>query len=304
MVTPDSSTSSDTNSRYYIHHGENPNQSLVTELLNGENYATWSRSVQMALSAKNKLGFINGKFEAPSSTKQPDEYESWERCNNMILSWLAHSVAPDLASSVVFASTAHEVWEDFRERFAQGNAPRIYQIQKAIASHTQDTSTVAAYFTKLKSYWDELSVYRPPPTSQHTEVQAIEKQKEQDRLMQFLMGLNESYNAVRGQLLLMQSLPNVREAYNFVTQEEKQREIGNNSIAENFSVAAAVRNFKNSNNKFSGNSFSHSSSNSNSEGLFCRYCKKDTHKIETCPKLHGYPPGHPRHDPNFKSKAR
>ncbi|CAL8169546.1 unnamed protein product [Prunus armeniaca] len=107
MVTPDSSTSSDTNSRYYIHHGENPNQSLVTELLNGENYATWSRSVQMALSAKNKLGFINGKFEAPSSTKQPDEYELWERCNNMILSWLAHSVAPDLASSVVFASIAH-----------------------------------------------------------------------------------------------------------------------------------------------------------------------------------------------------
>ncbi|CAL9016292.1 unnamed protein product, partial [Prunus brigantina] len=121
--------------------------------------------------------------------------------------------------------------------------------------------------------------------------------------MQFLMGLNDSYNAVRGQLLLMKPLPNVREAYNFVTQEEKQREIGNNSIAENFSIAA-VRNFKNSNNKFSGNSFSHSSSNSNNEGLFCRYCKKDTHKIETCFKLHGYPPGHPRHDPNFKSKAR
>ncbi|CAL8989171.1 unnamed protein product [Prunus brigantina] len=55
METPDSSTSSDTNSRYYIHHGENPNQSLVTELLNGENYATWSRSVRMALSPKTNL---------------------------------------------------------------------------------------------------------------------------------------------------------------------------------------------------------------------------------------------------------
>ncbi|CAL2228112.1 unnamed protein product [Prunus armeniaca] len=196
MVTPDSSTSLDTNNRYYIHHGENPNQSLVIELLNGENYATWSRSVQMALSAKNKLGFSNGKFEASLSTKQLDEYELWEHCNNMILLWLTHSVAPDLASSVVFASTAHEVWENFRERFAQGNAPKIYQIQKAIASHTQGTSTVAAYFTKLKYYWDELSVYRPPPTSKRTEVQAIEKQKEQDRLMQFLMGLNDSYNAV------------------------------------------------------------------------------------------------------------
>ncbi|CAL8084101.1 unnamed protein product [Prunus armeniaca] len=102
----------------------------------------------------------------------------------------------------------------------------------------------------------------------------------------------------------MKSLPNVREAYNFVTQEEKQREIGNNSIVENFSVAAVVQNFKNSDNKFSSNSFSHSSSNYNSEGLFCRYCKNDTHKIETCPELHGCPHGHPHHDPNFKSKAR
>ncbi|CAL2272196.1 unnamed protein product [Prunus armeniaca] len=132
---------------------------------------------------------------------------------------------------------------------------------------------------------DELSVYRPPPTNKHTEVQAIEKQKEQDRLMQFLMGLNDSYNAVQGQLLLMKPLSSVREAYNFVTQEEKQREIGNNSIAENFSVQRL-------------------SEISRIPKQIFRYCKKDTHKIETCPKLHGYPPGHPRHDPNFKSKAR
>ncbi|KAJ0009720.1 hypothetical protein Pint_33275 [Pistacia integerrima] len=53
----------------------------------------------------------------------------------MIFLCLAHSVAPDLTSNIVFASTVHEEWEDFRQHFAQGNAPRIYQIQKSIASY-------------------------------------------------------------------------------------------------------------------------------------------------------------------------
>ncbi|KAH7863323.1 hypothetical protein Vadar_016103 [Vaccinium darrowii] len=88
-----------------------------------------------------------------------------------------------------------------------------------------------------------------------------------------------------------------------VTQNEKQREIGNNSLTENFSVAVAVQFPKGSNsNKFSGNPSSFPS-NSNNEGLFCRYCKEDTHAIETCYKLHGFPPGHQRHDPNFKPKG-
>jgi hypothetical protein len=53
-------------------------------------------------------------------------------------------------------------------------------------------------------------------------------------------------------------------------------------------------------NKSTGTS---SSFPSHKEGLFCRYCKKDTHTIDTCYKLYGYPPGHPRHDPNFKPKG-
>ncbi|KAL6315910.1 hypothetical protein AAG906_013257 [Vitis piasezkii] len=46
------------------------------------------------------------------------------------------------------------------------------------------------------------------------------------RLMQFLMGLNESYNAIRGQILLMNPLPDVAKAYSSIVQEEKQRSTG------------------------------------------------------------------------------
>ena len=41
--------------------------------------------------------------------------------------------------------------------------------------------------------------------------------------MQFLMGLNDSYSTIRGQILLINLLPTVRQAYSSVSQEEKQR---------------------------------------------------------------------------------
>jgi hypothetical protein len=48
--------------------------------------------------------------------------------------------------------------------------------------------------------WDELSSYND--TIQGT-------QQEQQKMMQFLMGLNDFYSAIRGQILLMNPLPSI-----------------------------------------------------------------------------------------------
>jgi hypothetical protein len=42
-------------------------------------------------------------------------------------------------------------------------------------------------------------------------------------MMQFLMGLNDNYNGVRSNILTMSPLPNVRQAYSLVIQNETQR---------------------------------------------------------------------------------
>ncbi|KAK3028078.1 hypothetical protein RJ639_039369 [Escallonia herrerae] len=147
-----------------------------------------------ALIAKNKIGFINGSIEQPSEKDQPTEYALWNQCNSMILSWLTHSVEPDLAKGVIHAKTAYQVWEDFKDQFSQKNAPAIYQIQKSLASFSQGTMTVSTYFTKLKGLWDELDTYRALPTC--NQMKAHDEQREEDRLMQFLMGLHDTYNIV------------------------------------------------------------------------------------------------------------
>lgn len=133
-----SNGTNDPSSPYYIHHSDHPGLVLVSKPLTGENYGTWSRSMSIALSAKNKTGFIDGSIQKPSHLTQPTEFQFWRRCNDMILSWILNSLEPDLANSVIYVETAHEVWTDLKDRFSQSNAPRIFQIQRSIALHNQE----------------------------------------------------------------------------------------------------------------------------------------------------------------------
>ena len=86
----------------------------------------------------------------------------------------------------------------------------------------------------MKGLWDELSSYND--TIQGT-------QQEHQKLMQFLMGFNDSYSAIRGQILLMNPLPSIRQAYSSISQEEKQRLLSSTLTGDcsGSSAAMAVR---------------------------------------------------------------
>uniref|UniRef100_A0A2N9E1K2 Retrotransposon Copia-like N-terminal domain-containing protein n=1 Tax=Fagus sylvatica TaxID=28930 RepID=A0A2N9E1K2_FAGSY len=92
----------------FLHHGDSPGTILVSQPLSGENYNTWSRSMIMALTAKNKIGFINGTITAPNDETLPS-FNLWTRCNTMVISWILNSVSKDIASSVIYANTAQEM---------------------------------------------------------------------------------------------------------------------------------------------------------------------------------------------------
>jgi len=74
---------------------------------------------------------------------------------------------------------------------------------------SQGTMSVASYYIKLKALWDELQLYRSPIVCN----QEHQIQKEEDKLMQFLMELNDSFKKIRSNILIMNPLTNVRQAY-------------------------------------------------------------------------------------------
>ena len=267
---------------FHLHHSDHPGIVLVTKPLNGDNYGTWNRSMSIALSAKNKTGFIDGSIQKPSSTNK--NFSSWKRCNDMVLSWILNSVESDPANSVIYAETAAKVWRDLKERFSQNNAPRLFQIERDIASLQQGSLSVAAYFTKLKGLWDELSSYNDLPVCSCGAIKKVEEREQRGKVMQFLMGLNESYSAIRGQILLMQPLPVVGRVYSMVLNEEKQRDL---VVSKEVMIEAARRNY-------SGNN----SSNKAKGKLHCNHCNGNNHTIDRCFHLHGFPPGHKYHKRN------
>ncbi|RVX05107.1 hypothetical protein CK203_020074 [Vitis vinifera] len=60
ISTSQSSTSDDSRSPLFLHNGDHLGLTLVPHQLTGSNYNTSTRAMIMALTAKNKLGFVDG----------------------------------------------------------------------------------------------------------------------------------------------------------------------------------------------------------------------------------------------------
>ncbi|XP_022154608.1 uncharacterized protein LOC111021831 [Momordica charantia] len=142
---------------YYLHHTDNTELVLVTQPLTEENYSSWSRSMLIALSIKNKLGFIDGSISRPIGELLP----AWIHNNHVVIAWILNSVSKEISSSILFSESARDIWIDLKERFEKSNGPRIFQLKRDLAQLWQNQQSVSLYFTKLKAVWDELIQYRP-----------------------------------------------------------------------------------------------------------------------------------------------
>lgn len=61
----------------------------------------------------------------------------------------------------------------------------------------QDDDSVCLYYNKLKTLWDELEIYEPLPTCTCGAVKALMDYAHRSKVMQFLMGLHDSFDAIR-----------------------------------------------------------------------------------------------------------
>ena len=75
----------DDSSPFFLHYSDSPGLVLVFQLLNGDNYALWSRAMLIALSVKNKLGFIDGSITKPNGA-DVNLLHSWTRNKNIVIS--------------------------------------------------------------------------------------------------------------------------------------------------------------------------------------------------------------------------
>ncbi|KAG8650605.1 hypothetical protein MANES_07G054076v8 [Manihot esculenta] len=194
-----------------------------------ENTSKESKNTEDSLRGQTKLEFIEGTVTLPD--KGSDSYEQWNRCDFIVISWILNSISK---------------WK--------------------ISLISQNSASASVYFIELKGLWDELGSINTLPPCTCGASKAIYEINNRNRLMQFLMGLNDTYRIVRDQILGMDPIPSVNKAYFMVLKFESQNDIlgsmnGNTEPLKRLDLKRRL----------------------------CSYCNMDRHVRDGCFKLIGYP---------------
>ncbi|XP_029144000.1 uncharacterized protein [Arachis hypogaea] len=211
----------DLSSPYYLHPGENPGISMVNVTLNASNYHSWARAMRLALKSKNKLSFIDGSLPKPEESDM--NFLAWEKCNTYVIAWLNLSLSSEISQSVIWNENACDMWNDLEHRYHQGDIFRVAELEEEMYAARQGDLSVTAYFTKLRTIWEELETFQPilkclcgPECICGLGI--VRKYRKVRQLVRLLRGLNDEYTNVRSQLMLMKSLPDVNTAFSLLTQ--------------------------------------------------------------------------------------
>ncbi|KAH9705236.1 retrovirus-related pol polyprotein from transposon RE1 [Citrus sinensis] len=158
-----------------------------------------------------------------------------------------NTIELNLRSTVTYTEVAKLLWDDIKERFSVGNGPRVQQLKSELANCKQRGAE-----------WD--------------------KKRDEERLHQFLMGLDEAvYGGVWSHILSTEPLPKLNRAYAIVIQEEQVQSMTRAKEERSEPVAFAVQAAQGSHD------------NRDKTSVLCTHCNKTGHEASSCFQLIGYP---------------
>ncbi|KAL2933741.1 Retrovirus-related Pol polyprotein from transposon TNT 1-94, partial [Bienertia sinuspersici] len=263
----------------YLHPSDSINSVQLDKLVGLNNYREWKRAMEITLAAKRKLGFVTGLIKKDESDES--KAKQWDTCNNMVIAWIMMNVDDSIKKSIMFLNTAHAIWKELETRFSRTDGNRKFQVNRVVYYNWQNGRSINEYYSSMKALWEEIDglTLLPPITKIDPKIQAfasaIQEQKQEQRLFQFLNCLDEDYATQRSQILMWSPLPTVEMACAKLQQEEGQRETLGTAKDEGETSAM----------------FSKSTSGKGEE-TGCFVCGGKTHTAEKCWRVIGYPKWH------------
>ncbi|XP_023638865.1 uncharacterized protein LOC111830613 [Capsella rubella] len=192
---------------YYLKNNDHAGLILVSDrLTTASDFHSWKRSVMMALNVRNKLGFVNGTIVKPAEDHR--DYGAWTRCNDIVSTWLMNSVSKKIGQSLLFIPTDEGIWNNILSRFKQGDAPRIFAIEQRLSKIEQGSMDISTYYTELLTLWEEYKNYVELHTRRH--------------------------------ILMLKPIPSMEDAFNILTQDERQTTIKPLSRVDNVAFQAVA----------------------------------------------------------------
>ncbi|KAK9748772.1 hypothetical protein RND81_02G079600 [Saponaria officinalis] len=148
------------------------------------------------------------------------------------------------------------------------------------------------YFGRLKKLWDDLNECDVLPSCSCSGcscnlVTTLSRRRDDERIREFLMGLDSSFANIRSQIQGMEPLPNLNQIYNKLIQEESVRNFSHStseSHPEPMAFAARARTNSNQSRGAPRDAFFYASATTK---LKCTACNRSGHSAKTCFRVTG-----------------
>lgn len=105
------------------------------------------------------------------------------------------------------------------------DAAQIYEIRTKVATTKQGTRSIIKYANLLQTLWQELDHYQCLKMKRSEDAALHKRCLENERMYNFLAGLNIEFDAIRVQILGKEDLPSLNEVIFIVRAEEGRREL-------------------------------------------------------------------------------
>jgi len=186
--------------------------------LNDTNYALWSQVVEMYISGKEKLGYVNGDLPQPPATDP--FFRKWRTDNAIVKGWLINSMDPSLIGNFMRFPTAKMVWDSIATTYFDGSdTSQVYDLRRRVTQLKQAGGTLEQYYNDLQGLWREIDFRRPNPMECAVDIHKYNTIIQEDRVYVFLDGLDNRLDKIRGDVLQLRPFPTVEQAYAHVRRE-------------------------------------------------------------------------------------
>ncbi|GJX90221.1 ribonuclease H-like domain-containing protein [Tanacetum coccineum] len=156
-----------------------------------------------------------------------------------------------------------------------------FSLHHKIHALSQNRSSITDYYHKLNALWKQFNALIELPRCTCHAADDFKKQIHLLKLMQFLIGLDDTYMQIRSYILSRETLPNVRNAYAIISSEESHR-IATGSVSQ----ASTSFSRPSNNNKPNDNGNRRTAGSST---LVCENYGFNGHTIDICFKIIRYP---------------
>ncbi|KAJ1700906.1 hypothetical protein LUZ63_000685 [Rhynchospora breviuscula] len=139
--------------------------------LTPSNFLTWQAQMLPLLNAYNLFKYLSSppppptRQNADGQVEFNQDYLSWSRQDQLLLSWLRASLSEPIQAQVVSCSTSANLWTMLQQQFATNSRARLSDLKRQLQLAQKGGSSCTDFLRQVRTIADELTYIGAPPTT-------------------------------------------------------------------------------------------------------------------------------------------